>query len=1177
MMEFRKDRHFNLRRFIRSWAGVGVLCLLAVRLAAQPTYMMQNALVNDCEGILTDSDNGPEPGQYDHNEDYTFTICVDQADEIIATFNFFATEATYDVLTVYDGPNTGSPVIAMLTGTLQPPPVLVATSGCITFHFTSDDNIVAAGWSLHWEVMIDEPLPPVLSVVSPLMCPIDRIVFEFDTPVDCDQMAAGQFTILGPGGPAIAQVNPLDCVSGELGRRFEVIFTAPLSVSGTYRLLFNGAIQDACGEWHPVMANVVFNLTNCPFQVIIELVDDACAGDCGQVRAVIIGGDPAASYLYAWNHTAATAAQVDVCTDVDISIAVTVTDAATGQTATAQYSYMPLENPVILNPVQDTICSSAGDHFYQASLPGGNWYSSIIPPEHNATGRYQFWRWNPTSTLNTDIVTYVAPNGCTAQDTVYVLPVTAGSIEAACLNAPDFQVGGGAPAGGSWAGPNITPTGVFSPVQAGTFWVNYTAPNGCVAWKRINVETGITLPDVDTICSSQEFDLVAVPYGGRWSGPGIVNSVLGRIRPWLLAPNQSYTYVYTMQGCTDTMEVYIQALWAGPDVTLCDEETRLPLRSSGNWSGPGIYLPADSAFDISSLGPGTYDYTIAAFGCTDVFRLTIIDPQVDVFEPLAYCLEADSIPLSDHLDFDPANGVFSGPGIFGLGGNWYVNPMAAGPGVHVLYFDALGCRDSFLLAVEPPAVIPAYSFCERSPATFLLADPPGGTWSGPGFLDGLSGLYDPQLLSTGTYPIVYTAPSGCVTVDSVDILLWEAVDIGGVSQVYCHTDTTIMVDLLPPGGTFTINGQPSMPAFNPAMLGEGTHELFYTRGTGPCASDRRIFISVLPPITGAMTPGDSICAGENTVVGVMASGGSGTLRADWDQGLGFGSSHIVFPPTTTTYQVMVTDGCSEPFSGSVLVHVYPPFPVDVLTGPPVCFEDTSFVELVPPVPGQYAVFWQLDTLYESNRLSGRPGLYSAEIIELFSGCVQEMDAAIPGPPPLRANFSLIPNQSCIDIVDNEVQMIDLSVGHTVAWIDFGDGSDVMSFLPGEPVMHAYLDTGSYSITLVVTNDLGCLDTLVKSICVDNKVLVYVPNVFSPNGDGTNDGLRITSFGTGDVTWTIFSRWGEKLFETTDPDAEWDGRFRGQAMDPGVYVVQVRYTDRATGESFERIGTVTLLR
>ena len=148
-----------------------------------------------------------------------------------------------DILSVYDGPNTGSPLLAMLTGSIQPPPVLVATSGCVTFHFTSDDNIVAAGWDLDWSVEIVDPVPPTLQVMSVLDCPMPSVTFQFDTPVDCDQMIAGNFTILGPGGPSIAQINPLDCMSGELGQLFEVIFSAPLANPGTYRLLFNGAIQ----------------------------------------------------------------------------------------------------------------------------------------------------------------------------------------------------------------------------------------------------------------------------------------------------------------------------------------------------------------------------------------------------------------------------------------------------------------------------------------------------------------------------------------------------------------------------------------------------------------------------------------------------------------------------------------------------------------------------------------------------------------------------------------------------------------------------------------------------------------------------------------------------------------------------------------------------------------------
>ena len=1168
--------HFFLYLKIIAITVLGTNCFVGSNVFSQTTYAMQNAFVEECEGILTDSDDGPEEGQYDHNENYTFTVCVDNASEIIISFHFFTTEETYDILTLYDGPNTASPVLATLTGSLQPPPVFVATSGCVTFHFISDDNIVAAGWELEWNVEIEDPTPPSLSVMSMLDCPMQSITFQFDYPVGCDMFSPDHFTILGPGNPSIAQVVPLDCMSGQTGQVFEVIFSEELSRSGTYRLLFNGAIQDACGEWHDVSTNIAFNLTNCPFNVEIHLEEAACAGDCGSVYAEVIG-EPGVVYQFMWAHTPVNQSEVDICTDIPVSISVTVTDPVSLVTATAQYNYIPLPNPVIINPVQDTVCSSMGDHIYQSNMPGGYYTSSVIPDHLQMEGRYQFWRWNNSNNLNIDIVTYEAPNGCLAHDTVYVLPVNAGSIEAACLNASDFTVGGGSPAGGIWQGPHITSGGVFSPVQVGSFVVNYTAPNGCIGYKRINVTDNLVMPDVDTLCSTQEFDLVAVPNGGRWSGPGIVNPIVGRLRAWTVTPNQTYQYVYTLQGCSDTISIYIQQLWAGPDVALCDADSLLQLTQAGSWSGPGIYLPAQNAFDISMLSPGEYRYTLSAFGCSDDFSLYIIDPHVDVYEPVNLCQVDEWIPLYDLVDYDPDWGAFSGTTIIENNDEWYFNPGLAGSGIHTIVFEAVGCRDSFSINVEPFAQIPEYSFCELSTPEILAATPPGGTWSGPGFLDGQIGLFDPQLLSAGSYPVSYTTPLGCITEDTIDIILWEQVRIQGVSQQYCFTDTVMHVDLQPSGGTFLIDGIPSVPEFNPAILGAGTHELFYSRGTGPCASEKRLFITILFPITGAITQGDSICIGENAVVEVDASGGSGSLTPVWDQGLGFGSSHIVNPSQSTTYTVTITDGCSDPLISNTTIYVHQPFEIDVMTGPPVCYDQISYVSIEPPVADQYAVYWHLDSLFEGTYIEGPPGIYQAEVIELSSGCSQEYEVVIPGPPALSANFTIVPNQPCIDIIDNTVEIIDLSTGYTNAWIDFGDGGQQMVLAAGELIQHEYQAIGAYLISLFVENDLGCADTFTREICVENVVRVFIPNIFSPNGDGVNDLFKMDAFGTGEFNWSVFSRWGDLIFETNAPDDHWDGTLDGRKMSPGVYVVKLSYTDLVTGEQFEEIKSVTLVR
>ena len=1158
-----------------------LICLfagLATFSWAQPTYVMQNATVDDCEGILTDSEDGPEEGQYNHNEDYTFTICQDNVDEILITFDFFATEATYDVLTIYDGPDTNSPVIAALDGVIQPPPIFVATSGCVTFHFVSDDNIVAIGWSLTWSVEIEEPEIPELLVDVPIDCPSLSGIFTFDIPIDCDNFDVSNFDIIGPGSNNIVAVNPLDCdPNTNLAQQFEIIFADSLSNPGTYRILFEGSIQDVCGEWHDVSANTVFDLTNCPFDVFIELDEVACAGSCGSVIATVVGGS-SLTYDYAWSHTPVMNDLVPVCTEDSVLVTVTVTDPSTGQSASASYMYVALENPQFINPLgADTVCSSRSDHFYDMTIGGGEFYSRIIPDWHRTTGRYQFWRWRNRDDLERDIITYIAPNGCEAYDTVYVYPVNAGSIQAACEGSAAFQMNGGSPDGGVWSGPHVTPDGTFDPTTSGSFVVTYEALNGCRMNKRVNVEPGIIMPDVDTVCSTQEIDLRADPYGGRWDGPGITNTTLGRLQAWRVTPNQTYTYIYNMSGCSDTMEIYVQQLYAGPDRELCDEESILTLQETGTWTGPGTYIPGANVFDITGLGPGEYDYRLEKDGCSDVFTVTIIEPMVEVDEVLEFCLEDEWYDLMEYVSIHPDYGVFNTPGVIDTADTWMFNPIQLGPGSQLVVFEALGCDDSIYINIEFPADIQDYAFCEFEEATFLEAMPTGGVWSGQGFLDVYAGLFDPQLLDVGSYPITYTAPSGCITEDTVDIFQFEEVSIEDVVQQYCFSDTVINVNIQPPGGDFFINGNPATGSFNPSQLGSGTHELLYTRGSGACESTDRVFFSVLEPISGFINAApDSICPEGNAVIEITPSGGTGNLSATWDNGLGFGNSHIVYPDGSTVYTVVVEDGCSDPYTAAIPVHVFSPFVIQTVEGAEVCFDDTTFVQIVPPSAGNYDIAWQTNPVVTSDILYGQPGFYSVEITERSSGCVQEYDVVLPGAEPLQANFSLIPNQPCIDIIENNLNLIDLSVGYTDGTVDFGDGSTPISLLSGS-LSHEYTQAGEYEVIMTVENDLGCTDTLSRTICVENNIAIYIPNVFSPNGDTYNDEFKIFGLGAEDVHWQIFDRYGAMIFEAFSFDAGWDGTHKGKLLNSGAFACRLDYLNTVSGVRETQWASVTLIR
>jgi len=118
-------------------------------------------------------------------------------------------------------------------------------------------------------------------------------------------------------------------------------------------------------------------------------------------------------------------------------------------------------------------------------------------------------------------------------------------------------------------------------------------------------------------------------------------------------------------------------------------------------------------------------------------------------------------------------------------------------------------------------------------------------------------------------------------------------------------------------------------------------------------------------------------------------------------------------------------------------------------------------------------------------------------------------------------------------------------------------------------------TTTYTVS-IVDSASGCSTTRQVTITIlhDNKF--FVPNTFSPNGDGRNDVLYLRGNNLYGIRFSIFDRWGEKVFETTDPSIGWDGRYKGKDLDPAVfmYVVTVNYDDKKT---VTETGNVTLVR
>jgi len=133
-----------------------------------------------------------------------------------------------------------------------------------------------------------------------------------------------------------------------------------------------------------------------------------------------------------------------------------------------------------------------------------------------------------------------------------------------------------------------------------------------------------------------------------------------------------------------------------------------------------------------------------------------------------------------------------------------------------------------------------------------------------------------------------------------------------------------------------------------------------------------------------------------------------------------------------------------------------------------------------------------------------------------------------------------------------VQFTNLSDGAADYLWNFGDSStDSVSYTLNPS--HTYITDGAYTVTLIAMNQQGCADTTDQRIPVAPDFQFYYPNAFTPNGNGGNDVYRAYGVGIKTYRMTIFNRWGEQLFTTTDITEGWDGMYKGHLVEGGVYL------------------------
>ena len=326
----------------------------------------------------------------------------------------------------------------------------------------------------------------------------------------------------------------------------------------------------------------------------------------------------------------------------------------------------------------------------------------------------------------------------------------------------------------------------------------------------------------------------------------------------------------------------------------------------------------------------------------------------------------------------------------------------------------------------------------------------------------------------------------------------------------------------------------------------------------------------------------TICQGQTATLTATPSVAGGTYL--WSPGGSTNSTISISPTSTTNYSVVYTvNGCtSTASSGTVSVssgHTVS-FTADNLTG---CAPLT--VNLSNTTAGNSTnCLWNLGNGVTINGCDvaytfTTPGCYNISLSNSIGGCASTQTntnfICVTASP--NASFSL--NPGVFTTSPQNINFINNSINATsYAW-DFGDGSTSTLLNPN----HIFNNTElGYIVTLTATNTAGCLDVHQVSIGSNDGLVYYIPNTFTPDGDGYNQTFQpvfTSGFDPFNFQMLIYNRWGELIFESYDALKGWDGSYgtEGGLVQDGTYTYKITFKNPKLDERVIIHGHVSLIR
>ncbi len=514
----------------------------------------------------------------------------------------------------------------------------------------------------------------------------------------------------------------------------------------------------------------------------------------------------------------------------------------------------------------------------------------------------------------------------------------------------------------------------------------------------------------------------------------------------------------------------------------------------------------------------------------------------------------------------------------------------------------------FIKAQNP---VPAITFsgatgCVNGPKQFDATATPSGVtawaWTSNPTTASFSASTNPNTFFTPTAPGTYTitvtvTPGGATSSATVTIFANPTVIVNPSADTVCLGGTgTLLTASGTSGATYSWSPASGLSATTGTAVtaNPDTAKTYVVVATSNgCTSTASSIIVALPmsPVI-ATANYNYICIGDTTAMVVSAPSAT---SFSWSPSLGLSCNNcanpIVSATDTTTYTLTVTGNCFISKTDTVII--YP-----VICGPPVggfsynhsvcryscvTFQDTAVIQ-----PLAYKWYFQggipdssmernptVCYNVESNNSPAGNGMYY--VTQIVTNILGEKDTVVDS---IKVKISPVAGINNGNISET------IEVGNTVTLnaLNYTTGGQYYSWSPstglsttGQSIVEASPQVNTIYI-VTVTNSLGCKDkdtilVKVQKVCGE----IFIPTAFSPNGDGVNDYAKVLNNNCiRSMIFSVFDRWGNKVFSTETATLAWDGTYKGKAMDAGVFIYyfDAVLTDNTT---ISQKGNITLVR